>query len=165
MKFDFSILAIPAVVLAILAVNPLAHADDTSIGCGLGTQLIKRNSLISTTTRGYLNFTFSNSSGMTSGTSGCAKHSIVMNEKKAEHFAEANYHVLMVEMASGRGEHLAGFASALGCGAGSAGAFGKMTQDHYEKIYPSDEVGATQMLDNVQRQIQSDPVLSLTCSA
>ena len=148
-----------------LVVNPMAHADDQSSGCGMGWSVAKQNSLISSTTRTWVNFTFSSTLGMTSGTSGCAKHSIVQNEKKAEHFAEANYHELMVEMASGQGEHLTSFAKALGCGAGSASAFGKMTQSHYETIYSTDDVGPTQMLDNVRQGIQADPVLSATCGA
>jgi hypothetical protein len=138
-------------------------AADSSSGCGLGWKVAPSNSLISSTTRTYVNLTFSNTSGMTSGTSGCAKHSIVQNEMKAVHYAEANYGRLMTEMAEGDGEHLRGFAITLGCNPAAAGAFGKATQDNYSTIFPSETAVPAEMLQGVRNMIQREPALQSQC--
>lgn len=142
-----------------------AQAEDKSSGCGMGWKVAKRDSLLSSMTRAYVNATFSSTAGMTSGTSGCSQHSIVQNDRAGEHFAEANFHNLLVEMAEGRGEHVEGFAAVLGCESGAQAAFNRMSQENYPAIFPTDEVGPTQMLRNVRGLIERDPTLRGQCRA
>ena len=149
--------------LLLCSANPLAHADDGSSGCGMGWKIAPHNSLISSTTRSYVNVTFSNTSGMTSGTSGCARHTIVQNEKKAIHFAEVNQGQLMIEMAQGQGEHLRGLVAILGCADSSAAQFGVATQSGYSRIFPTSATTPSQMLDGVRSVIQSEPKLAKQC--
>jgi hypothetical protein len=137
-----------------------AHAQDTSSGCGLGWQVAPQQSLVSSTTRSLTNATFLNTVAMTFGTSGCAKHSIVQRDKEAQYFAEANYHLLMMEMAQGNGESLANFAAIMGC---NARAFASGVQSHYGEIYPSQDVPADAVLENVKFAIFSDFSLSAAC--
>lgn len=146
-----------------LGISSAVFADDQSNGCGLGWKISKRNSLLSSTTRTYVNFTFSNTLGMTSGTSGCAKHSIVKNEKKAVYYAEANYGHLMVEMAEGNGEHLSGLASVLGCQTTGISSFNKLTQDNYIRVFSSTEEAPGKMLKNVIQLMQEHPEIQQQC--
>jgi hypothetical protein len=150
-------------ISAVLAfgASHLAQAADQSSGCGLGWSIAPRQSLLSSSTRNPINITFSNTSGMTSGTSGCAKHSIVQNEVKAMHFAEANHGQLMIEMAQGQGEHLRGFAAVLGCS--GSDRFGTVTQGAYSRIFSSPATTPAQVLDGVKSVIQSDPALAVQC--
>jgi hypothetical protein len=138
-------------------------AEDQSGGCGLGWKIAPRTSLISSTTRSYVNLTFSNTFGMTSGTSGCARHSIVKNEMKEVHYAEANYGQLMTEMAEGDGEHLRGFAATLGCNPSGVSAFGKAAQENYSRIFPTSSGAPAEMLQGVHTLIQEDPSLRNQC--
>jgi hypothetical protein len=138
------------VIALLICIAPSAHAQDSSSGCGLGWHVAPSQSIVSSSTRTPINFTFSNTSGMTSGTSGCAKHSIVQNEMKAQHFAEANQGQLMIEMAQGQGEHLRGLAAILGCDAAAMPAFGKAVQENYPKIFPSASTSPAQMLEGVR---------------
>ena len=140
-----------------------AQAADQSSGCGMGWSVAPKNSLLSSSTRSLVNATFSNTIGMTSGTSGCSKHSIVQNEKKAIHFAEANQGQLVIEMAQGQGEHLRSLAAVMGCSPASAHRFGSATQRGYTKIFPANEVSASQMLEGVKSVIQTDPMLASQC--
>jgi hypothetical protein len=143
---------------ALFAVS--AHAQDTSSGCGLGWAVAPQQSLVSSTTRSLTNATFLNTVAMTFGTSGCAKHSIVQRDKEAQYFAEANYHNLMMEMASGNGENLANFAAIMGC---EKRAFSNAVQSHYGEIFPSQSVPADAVLENVKFAIFSDFSLTAAC--
>ncbi len=106
------------IVLALIAASTLssmAIARDSSNGCGLGWEVTDKKTMSATTTRTTTNMTIPNTFGMTSGTIGCEQHSIVKNDKAPVHFSEANYEVLMSEMAAGQGETLNNFAAVLGC--------------------------------------------------
>ena len=86
------------VIFLFSLVSVSAMAGDSSSGCGLGWQVFKDNSLVSSSSRAITNVTFLNTGAMTFGTSGCAKHSIVKNEAKAIHYAQANQNQLMVDL-------------------------------------------------------------------
>jgi hypothetical protein len=137
-------------VLGALFLAFSAHGEDKSNGCGLGWKVAPQTSLISSYTRGITNFTTSSTSGMTSGTSGCDHHSIVNNDKKDIHFAEANYHSLMIEMAKGQGEFLNGFAMTLGCGPSEASQFAEISQKNYDRLFPAKDSNPIQLLDSVK---------------
>jgi hypothetical protein len=141
-----------------------AFADDGSSGCGLGWKVTKRKSLVSSILRNYTNAIGSNTSGMTSGTSGCDKHSIVKREKAVEHFVEANYNSLMIDMAKGEGEYVSALGYVMGCGPDHVGSFSDMTQKHYGDIFTSDAVGPQQLIQNLKGQIRSDSKLAQGCS-
>jgi hypothetical protein len=138
----------------LLLVAGSASAADSSSGCGLGWQVAPKNSLISSTTRAYVNATFSSTIGMTMGTSGCAKHSIVQNDKRAIHFAEVNQGQLMIEMAQGRGEHLRGLVATLGCDPAGFDDMARALQSDYSSIFPSlSGTSAPQMLNGVKASL------------
>lgn len=150
--------------LLVSSLSSVAMADDTSDGCGMGWSVTKSISLSGTTTRSSTNGTFSSPFGMTSGTSGCAKHSIAKKEDRpAFDYAMYNRDALTIDMARGHGESLAAFARTLGCSDGVVGAFGQMTQSHYEAIDAAGNQGIVKFFRTVQGQIQDDPVLSVAC--
>ena len=139
-----------------------AIAGDSSSGCGFGWQVAQRQSLISSSTRSLVNATFSNTIAMTLGTSGCAQHSIVNNEAKGIHFAEANLNPLTIEMARGNGEFVASFASVFGCQ--NSAVFGSIVQANYETILPSSKTSGVELYNNVKTQIKNNASLASTCS-
>ncbi len=107
--------AAPLLILIALLSFFNAKADDGSSGCGVGWMILKDNSLISSSFRSMTNGTFSNTIGMTLGTSGCAKHKIVKNEELPVYFANANFDQLTLDMSKGDGPYLATLAYTLGC--------------------------------------------------
>ena len=138
-------------VLPFLFFFSFAYAADSSSGCGLGWSVFKENTLVSSSLRMTTNGLFFNQTfGMTSGTSNCARHSIVKNESKGIHFAEANFKQLAVEMAQGQGEYLQGFAVATGY-IGDMALFGKLVQANYERILPDATTTPDQMYHNFSR--------------
>jgi hypothetical protein len=150
------------IALFSLVIAQVAFAGDSSSGCGLGWSIAPNTSLVSSYTRTLVNLTFSNTIAMTLGTSGCAKHSIVQNDMKGIHFAEANLESLVVEMSRGNGEFVSGLAEVFGCQ--NAKAFGSMVQSKYEAILPTTNVSGVELYINVKNQIKNDAKLSSTCS-
>jgi hypothetical protein len=148
-------------LLALVATTSVFAADSSS-GCGMGYEVAPKQSLVSSSTRLIVNATFSNTIAMTLGTSGCAKHSIVKNDAKGIHFAEANMNQLAVEMARGNGEFVTSFASVYGCN--NSEAFGSMVQSNYESVLPSSNTTGVELYNNVKAQIRNNAALSASCS-
>lgn len=134
------------------------HAEDKSSGCGLGWSVAPQNSLISSYTRSITNGSTSSTSGMTSGTSGCDKHSIVSKEKRDIHYAEGNYHNLMIEMAQGQGEFVKGFALVMGCSPSEASHFSKSSQANYDRLFPASNASPNQLLNSMRETIKLENI-------
>ena len=134
---------------AIIALGSFAFASQNSqTGCGLGSVLIKDDSsalmlAIQATTNGTSgNQTF----GITSGTSGCKKTKLVMNERTSE-FVAANMDTLAKEIAVGHGESLDTLDELLEVK--NKLAFNSKLQSNYNKIYSSKSVKMADVLDNI----------------
>ena len=134
---------------AVIALGSFAFASQNSqTGCGLGSVIIKDDSsalmlAIQATTNGTSgNQTF----GITSGTSGCKKTKLVMNERTSE-FVAANMDTLAKEIAAGRGESLDTLDELLEVK--NKIAFNTKLQSNYNKIYSSKSVKIANVLDNI----------------
>ena len=104
-----------------------------------------------TSTRGTTNLTVPPTFGMTSGTIGCAQHSIAKQDESAATFAITNFENLRIEMAQGRGENLATFGEILGCA--DPAAFGSFAQSHYGSIMDGANESPIRMFQNLKRLI------------
>ncbi len=151
-------IVVAVVFLSGLSAFAAGAGSDKSSGCGLGWEIAPQKSLISSYTRSITNASTSSTSGMTSGTSGCDRHSIVDNEKLDIHYAEVNFHSLMLEMAQGHGEYLNGFATVLGCSDANISQFSKMAQKHYKSLMPSQNASPTQLVDGARRTMKQEGV-------
>lgn len=125
-----------------------SYAADSSSGCGLGWQVLPQQSLVSSFTRSMINATFSNTIAMTLGTSGCARHSIVYNEKQGIHFVEANKEVLVAEMAQGNGEYLTAMAEVFGCQ--DLSSFATMVKKNYQALVPVYNISGVELYQNIK---------------
>ena len=109
---------------------------DSSVGCGLGSLIWKDNSIVSALVRGTTNQSFSSQLfGITTGTSGCSKHSIVQVEHAPVYYAEANLDQLKVQAAQGEGEYLQGFAQTFGCSEDTYASFGQSMNQNYGELF------------------------------
>jgi len=143
------------VALIVGAQIQLAAAEDQSSGCGLGWQVSQKNSLLSSAVRSTTDVILPNTFSMTSGTSGCAQHSIVKNDEKAVIYAVNNYDSIVVEMAAGHGEFLQGFAEALGCTDAAYTTFGSFTQSRYKKIVDDANQDGINLYRAVRTELES----------
>lgn len=147
--------------IALFSLNTLA---DSSVGCGLGSLIWKKNSIVSALFRATTNASFSSQLfGITTGTSGCTQHSIVKRDMAPVYYAEANMENLRMEMAMGEGEYLEAFAATLGCEMSDQKLFNDVTKAQYETIFKTDTNTPAKMLNNVKSVINQNATLKNTC--
>lgn len=117
-------------------------------GCGLGSVIIRDNSsavmlALQATTNGiFLNQTF----GITSGTLGCRKTQLVMNER-AQEFVASNMDQLALEISKGQGESVDTLAELLNVQ--DKASFASALQANYNNIYASQNAKMSDVLDNI----------------
>lgn len=136
-------------VVAVLALSTAGVASvNNQTGCGLGAVIIKDDSsavllALQATTNGiFANQTF----GITSGTLGCKKTKLVMNER-AEEFVASNMDQLASEIAKGHGESVDTLAELLNVE--NKAEFASALQANYNKIYASQNAKMSDVLDNI----------------
>jgi len=134
---------------ALVALSSASYAGvNNQTGCGLGAMIIKDDSsavmlALQATTNGTSgNQTF----GITSGTLGCKKTKLVMNER-AEEFVASNMDTLAKEIAIGQGESIDTLAELLNIA--DKEAFATALQANYNKIYASKNAKMADVLDNI----------------
>ena len=137
---------------AVVALSSTAFAANNQTGCGLGSVIIKDDSsavmlALQATTNGTSgNQTF----GITSGTSGCKKTKFVMNERASE-FVASNMDTLAKEIAVGHGESIDTLAELLSVE--DKATFSASLQANYNKVYTSQDVTMSDVLDNISTTI------------
>ena len=98
--------------------------------------------------------------GISSGTSGCTNDGKVMSEHKTTMFAQLNFENLSQEMAQGQGEHLASLATLMGVPAEHQAAFFAMTQERYTSLVKTGEASPVAMVKAINDAIATHPVLA-----
>lgn len=152
---------VAAVTLFATAAASAADRDPNNVGCGLGTVVWEGQSgqgaqLLAATTNG----TFGTQTfGITSGTSGCARSGRVYRPDELAHFIGPNMDRLVQDMAVGHGEALASVADLLGIAKGDQDAFFTVTQRNFSRIVPSDSVTAADVATSLNAVLAEDPAL------
>ncbi len=141
-----------------------ALAADGSSGCGVGWYIFKDKSLLSSSLRQITNSALPNTFSMTFGTSNCAKHSIVHNDKKGLHFVEANQSALEMELAAGEGELLEGLAQTFGCPTQSLPAFSFTLRSAYTELMPEEQMSSRALYQRISETLRDNPSLRTQCS-
>lgn len=143
-----------------------ARAGDQSSGCGPAYYVLKENTILSSslrsTTHGFLfpTVTF----GMTSGTSNCAKHSLVEEKRERVYYLTANGDVLRHDAARGEGEFLHGLFTTYGCNPLFERHFGHVLQEQFDAVF-LDATTPSSVEAAASRAIRADSVLADHCAA
>jgi hypothetical protein len=139
------------ILISMVAVAALTTAGFATVnnqtGCGLGSQIVHDDSsAVMLSLQAFLNVTASQTLGITSGTSGCKKSRLVINERAAE-FVAANMDQLSREIAIGQGESVETLAELLNIE--NKAAFAVALQANYNAIYTNEKADMANVLDNV----------------
>ncbi len=145
------------IFVLLLGLTTTAFAQDRSSGCGLGWQVTRSMTTTGSYVRALTNATFSNTLAMTSGTSGCAKHDLVLNQKEKIHYVESNLIPLKREVAMGEGERLKALAAVWGCA--HSENFAPVLKQNYRQLFYKKE--AAQVVQEIDQLVTSAPVCSL----
>ena len=137
-------------MMAVAALSTAGFATvNNQTGCGLGSQIVHDDSSAFMLALQYtLNHAVSSNQifGITSGTSGCKKSRLVINERAAE-FVASNMDQLSREIAIGHGESVETLAELLNIE--NKAAFAVALQANYKAIYTNEKADMANVLDNV----------------
>jgi hypothetical protein len=145
---------------AIAAGNP-----DTGPGCGLGKlawqdyphqKTIAVQTMEATTNGTFYSQTF----GISSGTSGCTNDGKVWAQEKVNVFASLNFENLAQDMAQGQGEHLTSLATLMGIPAAQQPAFFAMTQEKYSSLVTAGETSPVALVKALNEAVATHPMLA-----
>jgi hypothetical protein len=146
----------------LLTVGAYANGHNDA-GCGLGALVFKDNHPVdqilahtTNTTTGTQTF------GITTGTLGCSSGGLIKASKEREVFTATNFRALERELASGSGQYEASLAALTGCKADAFSAFAKA---RYEKLLPTEKTTPMELLNNLDKEISSDPAMAKACGA
>lgn len=167
-RVKYSLLVLTAVFLMFGATRlALAAHPDNGPGCGLGKlawgdypgqQSIGAQALQSTT-----NLTsFSQTFGISSGTSGCTKDGTIFASEKVNVFAAVNFDNLSQEMAQGRGEHLTSLATLMGIPTEDHQNFFLMTQAQYSSLVQTKDSSPQAVITAIYRTMNEHPTVAQT---
>lgn len=140
------------IVLLLLGLTSLnAWSEDRSSGCGFGKQVAPRKTLLSTTTADITNgilwpsYTFA----LTSGTSGCAQHDLVLLERQREHFIAVNIEKIKFEAALGHGENLMALSQVYGCPETLYETFSASVRADYSRTLQGNPMEVSQSINQI----------------
>jgi hypothetical protein len=159
-------LAVSATIAGMMMLGAsVAHAQGYGMaGCGLGSLVLKENTIVMQILAGTLNGTGGQIFAITSGTSNCTSGGVIKAQREQAAFAEVNFQDLKRNMATGGGEFLTSFATLLGCEDPAKPALARMTQTRFASILPTDKTTPMELLSGVKSQIKADPMLAGSCS-
>lgn len=145
----------------------LANAGnpDTGPGCGLGKlawqnyphqKTIAVQTMEATTNGTFYSQTF----GISSGTSGCTNDGKFWAQEKVNVFAALNFENLAQDMAQGQGEHLTSLATLMGIPAAQQPAFFAMTQEKYASLVAAGETSPVALVKALNDAVATHPMLA-----
>lgn len=146
------------------------HSADSSRGCGVGTMAVPKKTLLGTTTAGTVEGSVCSGLtrvfALTSGTSGCAQHSIIKNDVKKDIFIAVNYDQLKLESSQGKGEVLYGLASLFGCPLSKHVNFNSLVKDNFSELFDGkqSEDRNQVLLKKIKRKVEENADLSSACT-
>jgi hypothetical protein len=152
-------------LLALSLMSAPAFAGDYGdAGCGLGSLVWGGNKgklaqICAATTNAT---SYTQTFGITTGTSKCTSSGLVQAEREQEYFANVNRDALYQEMAAGRGDTVSGLAALMGCA--NISVFGTFAKSHYTEIFPSAETSGAEMLKNLRTHMGKDSTLQASCA-
>ena len=141
-----------------LVVTSMAHARKPvgPAGCGLGNMMFgKDNQLLAATTN---ESSYSQTSGITSGTSNCVEGSGVA---KLEIYIEANPEALANDMARGQGQTLTGLTQVLNCS--NPSKVHGLLKNNYKKIYQNGTDDSAHISREVRSVLRANQAVSEGC--
>ena len=161
-----NLVLVSALVLSLVSFSGSAFAAGYGdAGCGLGSIVFGSEQggvqVLAATTNGTF---YSQTFGITTGTSNCNPAGLVKLDKEREEFAMKNYPTLVKEMAMGEGENLDTLAGLYGCSQESHADFGSLVQENFGAIVKSDSTTSQEMLSSLKSEISGNAVLSKSCS-
>ncbi|HAH08163.1 MAG TPA: hypothetical protein DCM05_16835 [Elusimicrobia bacterium] len=156
---------VAGLVMLSFAAIPVQAGNYSYAGCGLGAVIWGKNNnravqTLATTTNSTF---YSQSLGITSGTSECTDGGVAKKEMAREIFVAANLKDVTREMAAGQGEFVTALGTLSGCTQNVLPDFLRAVQNHYQTIVPTATTEARQIVHGLDNVIAHNAILSESC--
>ncbi len=150
-----------AALAGILALTP---AGTSMAACGFGTSLWEGNDGIGAKILAFTtNVWTMKGISTTSEISGCGEEDNIfkkVSSAKLRYYASQNLDHLAADFARGRGEHLDAIAHLIEIRAEDRDNFQALAQNHFESLFPHDDVTASEMLEQLSRFMTENDALA-----
>jgi len=144
----------------LVAAMPVAQAQETGVGCGVGSTLLEGKSGKGVSIAAALiNASASQTSSMTSGLFGCDPTQTVSNDQATETFVAGNMDQLSSEIAQGGGQYLTVLADLMGIADEDRVAFHRVAQENYDSLFFTDG-DARRVIESMEIAMLNDTSLS-----
>lgn len=148
-----------ALVSVLICAGGAWAANQQNTGCGLGTLVFEGSSFSDTTVGQVLIVTTNGTSGnqtfgITSGTSNCEQPTKIVKNERLQEFVVANMDSLAKDIATGEGESLDTLSELMEVPADNRVLLYAKLQSNFSSIYPSGDVTAANVIDNIATVIQ-----------
>jgi hypothetical protein len=150
--------------LLVLMSSTGAHAERKygMGGCGVGAMILgPKGGKFKQILAAYTNGSFSQTSAISSGSSGCEPDEKSAQIMKQEHFFAMNLGSLSKEMAQGEGQSLAALSETFGCNAAIQPVINNTLKDNYEDVFAAP--GAMAALDATRESLAENPDIAANC--
>ena len=137
-------------LIAAIGLTTGVYANENT-GCGLGSLIIHNQNtvalqVLAATTNGTSG---SQTFGITSGTSNCAKPNNFVSNDKLNRFVSENMDELALDISSGKGETLSTVAKLMNVE--NTAAFSSKLQANFSNIYTSENVTSATVIDSIAK--------------
>ena len=163
-KMKITMISLAFLGFALGGMSTAAAEGYGTAGCGLGSVLIESGGFMqvfAATTNGS---SYSQTFGITSGTSNCVEKGVVKIDKEQEVFVETNLDALQADMAAGGGEYLNGLATLMGCEESVWADVGSLAQANYSSVFPRDSTPALHALYTLKSEMSLNEDLAGACT-
>lgn len=153
-------------VICLLALLSLpALAGENGPGCGFGKVIFdgskgKVPHLLAMTT----NAASTQSSSITSGTSGCDSDRVILRQHEQKVFVALNFNNLSQDMAQGAGEYVMALAELMGCPSRVYGEFSELSRQRYSVLFDTLQPKPVQWLAGLKQEMAGHAVLGTACT-
>jgi hypothetical protein len=154
MKLNLLALVLFVSVIGLGAQSALANEIGPA-GCGVGNLIFKKDTQIFAAT---INVVLMQTSGITSGTSGCKDSS---DMAQMVMFVESNRVALSNDAARGQGETVDALSSILGCS--DVGALGDALKANYGEIFEGHRDNSIAISKSIRQSVEKSPALARSC--
>ena len=146
-----------ALTICAVMMSVAAYAGQSNTGCGLGSIIFgEKNGLLSQTCAAIFNGSFfSQTFGITTGTSNCSGFSGIVSNEQINRFVADNMDSLAKDIAKGNGEYLNTLAVLMEVKESDrAGVYSKL-QSNFSKIYSSDKITHIDVIKNIESVLKA----------
>ena len=150
-----------ATLIAVLPMAAMAAGENNVGSCGWGSKVFSgQKGIVPQVLASTTNGTYTQTLGITSGTSGCTQDGVVSSNWKTAMYIDGNKSKLAMDMSKGSGESMDSLAQLLGVQDADKAAFYRVSRENFAKIFVGEQASAEQIALGLKQVLSADSTLA-----